>query len=48
MKLAFTTAGHAVEDHIADVGKKIGLGSGSQRSVVDIAVSSYACYFIAR
>lgn len=35
-----------VSDHFADVGKMVGLGSGSEREIEDIMLSRYACYLI--
>ena len=35
-----------VEDHFADVGKMVPLGSGAQREIDDIMLSRYACYLI--
>jgi DNA-damage-inducible protein D len=41
-------SGAAVLDHFRDVTKMVGLGSGSQRAVVDVALTRYACYLIAQ
>ena len=35
-----------VEDHFADAGKMVPLGSGAQREIDDIMLSRYACYLI--
>lgn len=35
-----------IEDHFADVGKMVPLGSGAQREIDDIMLSRYACYLI--
>ena len=43
-KTACETSGHMIADHFADVGKMVGLGSGSQREVDDILLTRYACY----
>lgn len=47
-KTACDTAGVPIADHFADVGKMVGLGSGSQREIDDIALTRYACYLIAQ
>lgn len=47
-KIACKASNHKVEDHFADVGKMVGLGSGSQREVDDIMLTRYACYLIAQ
>lgn len=47
-KTACETSGHRVEDHFADVGKMVSLGSGSQREVDDLMLTRYACYLIAQ
>ena len=45
-KTACEVSGRAVEDHFADAGKMVDLGSGSQREVDDIMLTRYACYLI--
>lgn len=47
-KTACENAGAALSDHFADVGKMVGLGSGSQREIEDIALTRYACYLVAQ
>jgi len=47
-KIACESSKHKVEDHFADVGKMVSLGSGSQREVDDIMLTRYACYLIAQ
>lgn len=47
-KTACEVSGRAVEDHFADAGKMVDLGSGSQREVDDIMLTRYACYLIAQ
>ncbi len=41
-------AGQAVEDHFADVGKMVSLGSGAEREIDDVVLSRYAAYLIAQ
>ncbi len=47
-RTACANAGQAVGDHFADVSKKIDLGKGAQREVVDVELTRYACYLIAQ
>ena len=47
-KKACETAGAAVADHFADVGKMVELGSGAERKIDDIALTRYACYLVAQ
>lgn len=42
------TAGYDPCDHFAGIRKKVDLGSGAKREIVDIALSRYACYLIAQ
>ena len=37
-----------VDDHFPDVGKMVGVGSGTERQLVDYYLSRYACYLIAQ
>ena len=39
-------SGNSVEDHFADVGKMVDIGSGAEREVDDVMLSRYACYLI--
>ena len=45
-KEACSNSGFATEDHFPDVGKMVGIGSGAERKIDDIALSRYACYLI--
>lgn len=47
-KTACEVSGRAVEDHFADAGKMVDLGSGSQREVDDVMLTRYACYLVAQ
>jgi DNA-damage-inducible protein D len=47
-KAACKNAGEAVSDHFADIGKMVGVGSGAQRELHDIALTRYACYLVAQ
>ena len=40
--------GEEVQNHFADIGKLVALGSGSEREISDIALTRYACYLIAK
>ena len=45
-KLACKNSGFAVENHFADVGKMVDIGSGAERQIDDVMLSRYACYLI--
>lgn len=44
--LACKNSGFEIADHFPEVGKMVGLGSGSQRRLKDYMLSRYACYLI--
>lgn len=37
---------NSIEDHFAEVGKMVNIGSGAEREIEDLALSRYACYLI--
>lgn len=41
-------AGEDLQNHFADIGKMVILGSGSEREISDMALTRYACYLIAQ
>jgi len=45
-KLACKNSGYSIEDHFADVGKMVDIGSGAEREVEEVVLSRYACYLI--
>ena len=45
---ACDAAGEAVSDHFVGINKMVTLGSGSERTIEDIALTRYACYLIAQ
>jgi DNA-damage-inducible protein D len=47
-KIACRNSGIAIDDHFADVGKMVGVGSGAKREIDDIALTRHACYLIAQ
>jgi DNA-damage-inducible protein D len=47
-KAACAQAGRDPDDHFADVGKMVSLGSGAEREIEDIALSRYAAYLTAQ
>jgi DNA-damage-inducible protein D len=47
-KEACNNGGFRVSDHFVDINKMVPLGSGSSRSLDDVALTRYACYLIAQ
>lgn len=45
-KLACKNSGYNPDDHFADAGKMVTIGSGAEREVEDFSLSRYACYLI--
>lgn len=45
-KTACDSSGQTISDHFANVGKMVGIGSGTERKIDDIMLSRYACYLI--
>lgn len=45
-KLACQNSGFAIENHFADIGKMVDIGSGAERKIDDVMLSRYACYLI--
>ena len=47
-KDACRNAGELIENHFPDIRKMVEIGSNTERSVDDIALTRYACYLIAQ
>jgi DNA-damage-inducible protein D len=47
-KEACKNSGSKVADHFVDINKMVTIGSGSSRSLDDVALTRYACYLIAQ
>jgi len=47
-KKACENVGEDVQNHFADIGKMVLLGSGSEREISDIALTRYGCYLVAQ
>lgn len=47
-KLSCKVSGNIVDNHFANVGKMVNLGSGASREITDVKLTRYACYLIAQ
>ncbi|UOU99385.1 DNA damage-inducible protein D [Chryseobacterium daecheongense] len=47
-KKSCEAAGETLENHFADIGKMVQIGSGTEREIPDIALTRYACYLVAQ
>lgn len=47
-KTACNNSGEQAENHFVDITKMVKIGSGTEREVVDIALTRYACYLVAQ
>lgn len=47
-KTACELSEQLIEDHFADVGKMVRIGSGAEKKIPDIMLTRYACYLIAQ
>src|SRR3989338_5446037 len=47
-KIACKNSGQAIENHFADIGKMVQIGSGAARELDDYKLDRYACYLIAQ
>lgn len=47
-KTACELSGEAVDNHFADVGKMVAIGSSTQKEIPDIMLTRFACYLVAQ
>ncbi len=47
-KAACVNAGETVSDHFADISKTIPIPKGAAKTILDIALTRYACYLVAQ
>ena len=47
-KFACENSGNEIEDHFANAGKMVEIGSGAEREVEDVMFTRYACYLVAQ